>query len=466
MKKQENKKIVKPKDDKKALFEKNNEKILEAKKIIREQKEKIKIEKASIKKKKFNRFKKTKFGKALGKVCFIFNDEKDSYSFSEMMSVTVVSLLLGAFVCFSVFAILAGGRNYFKFFNKFDKLYDVYDVITSNYNGNVDEDKLIESAISGMVSSVGDMYTNYSDVKTTDEFNQMVSGIYEGIGCTIIQTEDAVKVVDVYAKSPAFKAGIKKDDIIKTVDGRDALELGTEALANYIKFEATGKIEMIIVSDGEEKTLMLERAKVEMPTVTNEIYEKNDKKIGYIGISIFSSITAKQFKESLKELEEKEIEALVIDVRGNNGGYLTSVTDIASTLLPRGKVIYQVQTGNKKKITKDKTVEKREYPVAILTDVTSASASEILAAAVKESYGGYVVGTKTFGKGTVQQVKQLKDGSMIKYTVENWLTPNGNWINEKGIEPTDEVLLDEEYANNPISDNDSQLQKALELVSE
>ena len=466
MKKIEKKKEVKPKTKKKDLFEKNNEKILEAKKIIKEQKKKIKTEKANIKKKKFSRFKKTKLGKALGKVCFIFNDEKDSYSFSEVMSVTIVSLLLGAFVCLSVFAILAGGRNYFKYFTKFNKLYDVYDVITSNYNGNVDEDKLIESAINGMVSSVGDMYTNYSDAEAADDFNQVVSGTYEGIGCTILQTEDAIKVLEVYDNTPAARAGIVANDIIKSVDGKDAFEIGSSAIANYIRNEATGKIELVIVSDGEEKTVTLERSKVEVPTVTTAYYEKNDKKIGYLSISIFSSVTAKQFKEGLAELEAEGIDALVIDVRGNNGGYLTSVTDIASMLLPRGKAIYQIQTGNKKRVTKDKTVEKREYPIAILTDVTSASASEILAAAIKESYGGFVVGTKTYGKGTVQQVKQLKDGSMIKYTVENWLTPLGNWINEQGVEPTEEVLLDEKYAENPISDNDNQLQKALELVSQ
>ena len=452
--------------EKKDLYEKNNQNILEAKKIIDEQKKKIRIEKASINKKRFRRFKKTKFGKTLGKICFIFNDEKDTYSFSEIMSVTVSSLLFGIFVCLVVFAILAGGRNYFKFFKKFDKLYDVYNVIMKNYSGSVDEDLLIESAINGMVSSVGDVYTNYSDVKTTDEFNQMVSGTYEGIGCTIIKDEDKIKVVEVYDDSPAEKAGLKKDDIIKSVDGEDANKLGVDKLANYIKTEASDKIKMIVISEDKEKEIILERSKVEVPTVTTNVYEKNDKKVGYISISIFSSVTAKQFRTNLEKLEENGIDALVIDVRSNNGGYLTSVTDIASMLLPRGKVIYQMQTGNKKKITKDKTAEKREYPIAILTDGASASAAEILAAVIKESYGGFVVGTKTFGKGTVQQVKQLKDGSMIKYTVENWLTPEGNWINEVGIEPTDEVALDEEYSKNPSAETDKQLQKALALVSE
>ena len=134
-------------------------------------------------------------------------------------------------------------------------------------------------------------------------------------------------------------------------------------------------------------------------------------------------------------------------------------------LLPKGKILYQVQKGNDVDVTKDKTAVYRDYPISVLVNGNSASASEILAATIKESYNGFVVGTKTFGKGTVQQVKTLSDGSMIKYTIENWLTPDGNWINEKGVEPTEIVELNEEYYKNPIVENDNQLQKALELVS-
>ena len=163
--------------------------------------------------------------------------------------------------------------------------------------------------------------------------------------------------------------------------------------------------------------------------------------------------------------KDKQFTVGIVDVRDNNGGYLSSVTDIASYLLPRGKKIYQIQKNDDREVTKDKTLAKREYPIAILVNGNSASASEILAGVIKESYGGFVVGTKTYGKGTVQQVKKLSDGSMIKYTVENWLTPDGNWIDGVGIEPTDYVELSEEYINNPIEDNDNQLKKALELVS-
>ena len=449
------------KKDKKIITDKNKLKILEAKKIIKEQKNKIKVEKKIINERKRKQFKKTK----LGKLCFWLSDDRDNYSFSELFGVTIFSLILGAFACFSLFMIISGGRNYFKIAKELSKFYDVYDVITNNYYGEVDNKELIEAAIDGMVSSVGDVYTSYNDVETTDNFNQMVEGTYEGIGCTITTKDNQVVIVEVYEDTPASKAGLKANDIIKSVDDKIASELGVTKLSSYIKTEATGKIKMIIVRGDEEKKLTLERGKVEIPSVISEIYEKNNKKIGYMRIDIFSSVTTKQFEKVLDKLEEKRIDGLVIDVRDNNGGYLTSVTDILSSLLPKGKAIYQIQVDDKTKTTKDKTAEKREYPIAVITNGGSASASEILAAAIKESYNGYVVGTKTYGKGTVQQVRKLSDGSMIKYTVENWLTPNGNWINEKGVLPTDEVVLSEEYYKDPKVENDNQLQKALELVS-
>ena len=446
-------------------MDKNNKKIQEAKKIIKEEKKKIKQERKNIKKKKLNNFKKTRLGRFLGKFIYVFSDEKSSYSFSEVFVITIISLVLGVFACFSVMMIATKGRNLISLSKDLGKFYDVYETLIDNYNGDIDKEKIIDDAINGMVSNVGDVYTNYADTSTTDKFNEMVNGVYEGIGCTIQQLEDAVKIVDIYEGSPADKAGLKVDDYIKTVDSKDALELGVAKISEYVKNEAKGNIEMVVLRGDEEIKVTLKRDKVEIPAVSARTFEKNGKKIGYLKISIFSSVSSKQFDSKIKELEKDGIDSLVIDVRGNNGGYLTAVTDIASMLLPRGKNIYQIQKDNNKKATKDKTFEKREYPIAILVNGESASASEILAGAIKESYNGYVVGTKTYGKGTVQQVKQLSDGSMIKYTVENWLTPDGSWINDVGIEPTDKVELNEKYYENPTDETDNQLQKALELVS-
>lgn len=437
-----------------------NKKILESEKIIKIEKEKIKQEKKLMREKKLknNRFYKL--------ISAWFKDDRESYSFKEVLIVSVCSLVIGIFGCFIILTILTGGRNFVKLSADLGKFFDVYETLIDNYYDDIDKEQLVEDAIDGMVSSVGDVYTSYTDEEGVDKFNELVSGEYEGIGCTIQLQEVGLKVIEVFEDSPSEKAGLMVDDLILQVDDIVVtLETDVEALSNYIKTESDGKIKMIISRDGEEKELNLKRAKVQTPVVSSAVYEKNDKKIGYLSISLFSSVASKQFENKLEELEKQNIDGLVIDVRGNNGGYLTTVTDIVSQLLPKGEIIYQIEKDGKKESTKDKTSLKREYPIAVLVDGNSASASEILAGAIKESYGGFVVGTITYGKGTVQQVKKLSDGSMIKYTVENWLTPDGNWIDEVGIEPTNVVELNDDYYDNPVVENDNQLQEALNLVS-
>ena len=316
-----------------------------------------------------------------------------------------------------------------------------------------------------MVSSVGDVYTSYADTEYTESFNELINGKYEGIGCTIQQTEEEIKVISIYDGGPADKAGLKVNDIIKSVDEYDANEMGATALSEYIKNEATNDINIVVYRDGEEISFNLIRDEVEIPVVESKVINDNDAKIGYLKISIFSSVSSNQFEKRLEELEKENIDSLIIDVRDNNGGYLSSVTDIVSYLMPKGDVIYKIQKNDNIESVKDKTTTKREYPIAVLVNGNSASASEILAGAIKDSYGGFVVGNTTYGKGTVQQVKKLSDGSMIKYTVENWLTPNGTWIDGEGIVPTHLVDLDQEYYENPTDENDKQLKKAIELVS-
>lgn len=394
------------------------------------------------------------------------NKERNTYTFEEVFIIMIISLVIGFFTCFSLNKILSGGKNYRLLSKDLNKFVDAYQTILKNYPDKLDTSKLVESAIEGMMSSIGDKYTTYNDVDGATTFNETVSGTYEGIGCLVTTTENSIQIIEVFDDSPASKAGLKEKDIIKKIDGQDFSDKTSSDMANYIKESDKKEIKITIQRDSEEKEVKLKRQKLEVPTVTTKIYENNDKKIGYIDISIFSSVTDKQFKEKLKELEKKEIDGLIIDVRDNNGGYLSVVTNIASSLLKKGDIIYKLEKSNKKVETKkDTTKEKRTYPIAVLVNAGSASASEILASAIKESYKGFVVGTNTYGKGTVQQTMNLEDGSMIKYTIENWLTPNGNWINEVGVTPTNVVELDEIYYQKPISENDNQLQEAINLVS-
>ena len=437
----------------------NKEEIVKQKEKIKDIKDKLKNEKDKLK--KLN--KKNKSNKILN---MLKKDENDTYKFKEVLVIMLFSLALGFFTCFSIITIFNGGKSYFTVSKDLNKFIDAYYTIIDNYYGDLDKEDLVNSAIEGMVGSVGDVYTNYSDSDTTTSFLETVEGTYEGIGCTIAQKQTGeIVIIDMFDDGPSAKAGLMIDDIILKVDDIDAEGKTTTELSDYIKNSKNKNITITVLRGNEEKEINVVRDKVEVPTVTSQVLEKNNKKIGYLNISIFSSVTDRQFNTELQKLQKENIEGLIIDVRGNGGGYLSSVTNILNRILEKDKVIYQLKSKDKVEKKKDTTKECLNIPIAVLTNTGSASASEILASAIKESYGGYVVGTNTYGKGTVQQTMQLTDGSMIKYTVQNWLTPNGNWVNEVGLEPTDFVELSDEYYNNPTVDNDNQLQTALTLLS-
>lgn len=424
------------------------------KKIINNKEENVKNNIDNRKKKKD---KKKKIG--------IFSKEKESYSFDEVFSITIFSLLLGVLACFSVLTILNKGKNYFVLSKELAKFVDAYDAIVNNYYKEVDKDKLVESAINGMVSSIGDEYTSYSDKDVTDNFNETVNGKYMGIGALIMKSENDLVIYKIFEDSPSYRAGLKDGDIILKLDDKDTKDMSVNDIASIVKNDTNKEVKLLVKRGEENLDITIVKDMVELPVVSGKVINHNDKKIGYISLSIFSSVASEQFNKELVKLEKEGISGLVIDVRGNSGGYLTTVTDIASYFLKKGDIIYKLEVNDKVTVRKDKTKESRDYPVAVLIDKNSASASEILASSIKESYNGYVVGTNSYGKGTVQQTLVLSDGSMIKYTIEKWLTPLGNWINEEGVIPTNYVELSSEYLNNPVFENDNQLNKALELVS-
>ena len=414
-------------------------------------KKKIKIKEVIKNKKIFDREKNKK-------------GEKESYTSKEVMIVMIFSIGIGFLMCFGCISIITG-KNYLAVTKDLKKVVDTYYAIVDNYYGNLDKKVLIDGAVEGMISSVGDTFTSYSDADTTDTFNETISGSYEGIGCSVASFEDGtIKVVSIFDNSPSSKAGLEVNDIITKVDGESYEGKSSVDISNYIKNSGKNKVVLTVKRNDEEKDITINLGKVEIPYVSGEVFENNDKKIGYINISLFSSNSYDQFKNKLKEIETQNIDGLIIDVRNNSGGYLTSVTDICNLFLKKGDIIYQLEDSKGKVKKKDTTKEKRNYKVVVLINGGSASASEILASAIKESYGGEVVGTNSFGKGTVQQTKKLLDGSMIKYTTQKWLTPDGNFINEVGVTPTKEVELDSKYFENPTHENDNQLQEAINLI--
>ena len=394
------------------------------------------------------------------------NKERELYTSKEVIIVMIFSIGIGILMCFGGISIITG-KNYLAVTKDLKKVVDTYYAIVDNYYGELDRDKLIDGAVEGMISSVGDTFTSYSDIDSTSSFDETINGSYEGIGCTVATLEDGtISVIDMFEDSPSYKAGLKVGDIILKVDGESYEGKNSNDISNYIKNSGKSKIVLTVKRDNEEKDISINLSKVEIPHVSGKVIEQDSKKIGYIKISLFASNSYKQFKNKLDELEKSNIDDLIIDVRDNSGGYLSSVTDICNLFLDKGKVIYQLEDSKGKVKKKDTTKEKRKYDIVVLINGGSASASEILASAIQESYGGDIVGTNSYGKGTVQQTKKLLDGSMIKYTTQKWLTPDGNSINEVGVTPTKVVELNEEYFNNPTTENDNQLQEAIKLILE
>lgn len=394
------------------------------------------------------------------------NKERELYTSREVIIVMIFSIGIGILMCFGGISIITG-KNYLAVTKDLKKVVDTYYAIVDNYYGELDRDKLIDGAVEGMISSVGDTFTSYSDTDSTSSFDETINGSYEGIGCTVATLEDGtISVIDMFEDSPSYKAGLKVGDIILKVDGESYEGKNSNDISNYIKNSGKSKVVLTVKRNNEEKDISINLSKVEIPHVSGKVIEQDSKKIGYIKISLFASNSYKQFKNKLDELEKSNIDDLIIDVRDNSGGYLSSVTDICNLFLDKGKVIYQLEDSKGKVKKKDTTKEKRKYDIVVLINGGSASASEILASAIKESYGGDIVGTNSYGKGTVQQTKKLLDGSMIKYTTQKWLTPDGNSINGVGVTPTKVVELNEEYFNNPTTENDNQLQEAIKLILE
>ena len=312
---------------------------------------------------------------------------------------------------------------------------EVYDLINTSYYKKVSKKKLIEGAINGMLDSLDDPHTSYFTKTEKENFDELMNGSYDGIGAEISLDKDGnVIVFSVFKNSPSQEAGLKFNDKIMEVNGKSTKGMSTTEVVALIK---------------DAKT-----------------YDVNGKKIGYVVINTFANNTYSQFRSNVEQLEKENISGLVIDVRNNSGGYLHSVTNMLDMFLPKGTISYQIADRKTTYKYAATTSESRNYPVAVLVNKASASASEILAIGLKESYGADVVGTYTYGKGTVQTTKNLETSKgMIKYTIQKWLSPNGNWINKKGVEPTVIVELSSSYENNPIEANDNQLQKALNVVA-
>ena len=379
---------------------------------------------------------------------------KSKYNFKE--------ILLSMAITFGIGLIIGGIFMYGKG-NKsslaLNEFISVYDEISSSYYKDINSDELLESGIKGMIGYLGDPYSAYMDSSAASEFSEDVDGTYQGIGAEIKYQDNVVLIGRVFENSPAEKAGLKENDVLLKVSGTSIKGFSLTKISNMVKGEKGTDITITIMRDKKEKDIVIKRDIVDSISVTSEIIEKNNKKIGYMYLSIFALNTSKQFEKELNKLEKENIDSLIIDVRNNQGGYLTTVTDIISMFVKKDEPIYQLKTKNEIEIIRDKTDEERNYPIVLLVNSQSASASEVLVGALKETYGATVVGTKTFGKGKVQKMMTLSNGAMYKYTYQEWLTPKGNYIDNEGIKPDIEIKY--EYSE---KDNDNQKTKAIEEI--
>lgn len=340
--------------------------------------------------------------------------------------------------------------------DEFSKLYAAYDTLKENYYKELDDKKLVNGAINGMLEALDDPYSDYMNVEEAEGFHHSISSSFEGIGAEIQEKDGHITIVSPIKGSPAEKAGLKPNDVILTVDKKSLQGMSTTEAVLLIRGKKGTKVELTIQRPGVDKpiTVPIVRDTIPLQTVYSEMVADG---IAKVSITSFSENTSKELIESLNSLQDEGMEGLILDLRQNPGGLLDEAIRISSLFVPEGKVLFKVEdrNGNVKEY-KSNNSSNKEVPLVVIIDKGSASASEILAAAVKESSNVPLVGEKSFGKGTVQTAQDLQDGSNIKYTTAKWLTPNGNWIHQKGIEPDFKVDLPK-YASLTYIDPDKEL---------
>lgn len=339
---------------------------------------------------------------------------------------------------------------------EFNKLYEAFDTLKNGYYKDVNQKKLINGAINGMVESLDDPYSDYMSNEEAKSFHSSISSSFEGIGAEIQEKDGHIVIVSPIKGSPAEKAGLKPNDMIISVDGKSLQGMNSTQAVTLIRGKKGTKVELTISRPGIEApmTVPIIRDTIPIETVYGEMV---DDTIAKVQITSFSSNTSKELVTTLNDLQKKGMKGLVLDLRQNPGGLLDQAVSITSMFVPKGKIIVKEEDRNGKiKEIASQNQGNPDLPLVVLIDKGSASASEIFAAAVKESAGIPLIGEKSFGKGTVQTAEDFKDGSNLKYTIAKWLTPDGNWIHKKGIEPDVAVALPE-FATLPIIDPDKEL---------
>lgn len=343
-----------------------------------------------------------------------------------------------------------------------EKLEMLLQLIDGSYLGDVDEDALQSGIYKGYINGLADPYSVYYDKEETEQLLETTSGEYSGIGAVLSQNRETgiITILQVYDDSPAQKAGIKENDILYKVEGEEVTGVDLTEVVSNIKGEEGTEVKMTVLRGdaNDEVEVTAVRGKVEAQTVK---YEMKDGEVGYIRVSEFDSVTYDQYKAAIEDLEGQGMKGLIVDLRNNPGGNLATVCDMLDLMLPEGLIVYtEDKDGNRSEETSDEE-HQFKLPMTVLVNGNSASASEIYAGAIQDYGLGEIIGTQTYGKGVVQQIFDLKDGTCVKLTIAEYFTPKGRNINGKGITPDVEAEYEADEAN-PEADN--QLDKALEVI--
>lgn len=370
-----------------------------------------------------------------------------------LLAICIFSTLTGCLVGYKLLTNKTLSKNYSLVDEDLEHFINEYNEIKKNYYGTFDSKKILSNALSAVVNSLGDKYSGKIDLDSNTTDSIKLRGVYTGVGIEIYNDEKLNIIVNsVFKGSPADTSGIKKGDIITKINGENVTGTLTTNLVSKIKSLNNNVFTLEILRDGKYINISTKSDTIELKSATYKVLEQNNKKIGYINISIFANNTAKQFKEALSKLEDEKIEGLIVDVRDNPGGYLETAIEISDLLLNKDKVIYKTNDGDKIEATYSKGKKDYDKKIVILINNGSASASELLTLSLKENLNAYTVGVTSYGKGTVQEVKKYNN-IQYKYTTKLWLSPSGKSINETGIIPDLEVKAD--------NNGDNQLQSAL-----
>lgn len=348
------------------------------------------------------------------------------------------------------------------------KLNYLESLIDEEYLDEKDEDSLREGLYAGLMSGLNDPYSTYYTAEQYKELNTSNEGSYVGIGAVLQKDEDGgAQIVQLYEGGSGEQAGLKKGDVLKAIDGEDVTDKETADIAAMIKESNKDSVTLTIQRAEQKETLdiKVEIRDVEIQTVSHEML---DDETGYIRISKFSEVTSNQYKKAFEDLQDKGMKKLVVDLRNNPGGLLNAVCDVLRQILPEGLIVYTEDKNGKKEEEKCDGKNELNMPLAVLVNGSSASASEIFAGAVKDYGIGTIVGTTTYGKGVVQTIQPLNDGSAVKITIAKYFTPKGNDINKKGITPDVEAELSEDSADwtELTHEEDTQLQAALKEIGQ